>query len=234
MSSMKILVFGANGPTGRRLVAHGLAAGHDVTAFTRHPDDFPLVHGQLWIKPGDVHDPEAVAEAVRGQDAVLSALGVPFGRDPVTVYSAGGATILAAMRRYDVERFACVTSSVMERGARVGGLVFDRVVQPLIANTIGRTVYDDMRRLEDLVTSTDLAWTLVRPSGLFETERVTAYETGERHLPEKFTSRADLADFLLRQATERTWTGRAVAVATTEVRPSIVQLIWREGIRKSA
>jgi putative NADH-flavin reductase len=231
---MKIIVFGANGPTGRKLTCQALAAGHDVTAFTRHPDDLPITHPQLGVAPGDVLDPDAVATAVPGHDAVLSVLGVPFSRQPVSVYSVGGRHIVDAMRRHGVSRFACVTSSVMERGARVGGLVFDRVVQPFVVNTIGRTVYDDMHRLEDLVVESGLAWTIVRPSGLFETGQVTAYAVGERHLPERFTSRADLADCLLRQATDETWIRRMVAVGTTAVRPSMVQLIWREGLRKSA
>lgn len=231
---MKIIVFGANGPTGRRLTAQAVAESHEVTAFTRHPDEFPATGPGLRVVGGDVLDLPSVLDAVAGHDVVLSALGVPFSREPVEVYSRGGRNILAAMHRHDVERFACVTSSVMEPGARTGGLVFDRIVQPLVAGTIGRTVYDDMRRLEALVSASSLAWTIVRPSGLFETEDVTAYAVGDRHLPERFTSRADLADCLLRQATDATWVRRAVAVATTEVKPSMVQLIWREGIRKSA
>jgi len=232
---MRIVIFGANGPTGRLLTAQALAEGHDVTAFTRHPDAFPLVHPQLWLAPGDVLEAADVRRAVAGHDVVLSTLGVPFGREPISVYSVGGRHIVDAMRAQGVERFACVTSSVCEPNpGRTGGLVFDKVVQPLVVNTIGRTLYDDMRRLEEIVSGSELAWTIVRPSGLFDAEGVTAYRTGERHLAEKFTSRADLADCLLRQATDDTWVRKAVAVATVAVKPSMVQLIWREGLRKSA
>jgi putative NADH-flavin reductase len=229
---MRIIVFGANGPTGRRLIAAALAEGNVVTAYTRKPRDFPISHRRLRVAAGDVLDAEVVAAAVRGQDAVLSTLGAPFSRHPVSVYSQGGEAVLAAMKRHGVQRFVCVTSSVMEREARTGGPLFDRVVQPLVVNTLGRTVYADMRRLEDLVTGSDVAWTIVRPSGLFETEHVTSYAVGERHLPHKFTSRADLADCLLRQATDASWAGRILAVATTDVSPSLMTLIWREGIRK--
>ncbi|MCW2765959.1 MAG: NAD-dependent epimerase [Nocardioides sp.] len=232
---MKLIVFGANGPTGRLLTAQALDEGHDVTAFTRHPDAFPLSPVRLRVVAGDVYDAESVAGAVRGQDAVLSTLGVPFSRKPIEVYSAGGRSIVAAMHRHDVARFVCVTSSVCATNpGRTGGLFFDKVVQPLVENTIGKMLYDDMRRLEDMVIATDLDWTIVRPSGLFETPGVTAYKLGEGHLGEQFTSRADLADCLLRQADDDTWSRRPVAVATVAVRPSIVQLIWREGIRKGA
>jgi uncharacterized protein YbjT (DUF2867 family) len=34
---MKIIIFGPTGGTGQELMAQALAAGHDVTAFTRNP-----------------------------------------------------------------------------------------------------------------------------------------------------------------------------------------------------
>ena len=110
---MKLAVFGANGPTGRLLTRLALGEDHDVVAFTRHPDAFPIEHPRLEIAAGDVQDAAAVAPAVAGADAVLSALGVPFAKTPVTVYSDGAATIIAGMRAAGVKRFVCVTSSVM-------------------------------------------------------------------------------------------------------------------------
>jgi hypothetical protein len=112
-----------------------------------------------------------------------------------------------------------------------GGVVFRRLVQPYVVNRLGRTLYEDMRRLEALVAGSGLDWTIVRPSGLFDHDRVTDYTTGEDHVLGRFTSRRDLADLLLAQATDDTWAGRAVAVSTTAVRPSMVALVWREGIR---
>ena len=40
---MNIVIFGANGPTGRLLTEQALAAGHTVTAFTRHATHSPSV-----------------------------------------------------------------------------------------------------------------------------------------------------------------------------------------------
>jgi uncharacterized protein YbjT (DUF2867 family) len=34
---MRIVVFGANGPTGRQVLSQALTAGHEVAAVTRHP-----------------------------------------------------------------------------------------------------------------------------------------------------------------------------------------------------
>lgn len=233
---MRIAVFGANGGTGRLLVADALEAGHELTALTRHPDDFPISHARLTVVAGDVLDPSAVIGVVGGQDAVLSALGVPFGRKEITVYSRGITAIIDAMRAAGVRRLACVSSSATDPAFAHedtgGGFFFERVLKPLIEKTLGKTMYADMLRMEKLVRSSDLDWTIVRPSGLFGTDAVTDYAVAEDFLPERFTSRADLADFLLRQATETEYIRKAAAVATTAFQPSVMQLIRQEALSK--
>ena len=232
---MKLAVFGANGPTGRLLTRLALGEDHDVVAFTRHPGAFPIEHPRLEIAAGDVHDAAAVAPAVAGADAVLSALGVPFARTPVTVYSDGAATIIAGMRAAGVKRFVCVTSSVMgPHPEPLGGFIFEKIMQPYVVNKLGKTVYDDMRRLEATVSGSDLAWTIVRPSGLFEAPAVSAYRVAADHIGYRFTARIDLADCLLREALDDAHVGSAIAVATPDARPSMLKLIWQEGIRKKA
>ena len=88
---MDIAIFGANGQTGRLLTGQALAAGHRVIAATRRPDDFPLSDPKLTVAAADVRDAAAVTEVVAGVDAVLSALGVSFTREPVNTYSVGTA-----------------------------------------------------------------------------------------------------------------------------------------------
>jgi putative NADH-flavin reductase len=73
---MKVVIFGATGGTGRELVAQALAQGHVVTAFARDPAKVRVKHENLRVVKGDMLDENAVAQAVAGQDAVLSALGV--------------------------------------------------------------------------------------------------------------------------------------------------------------
>ncbi len=230
---MDVVVFGANGPTGRLTVERALSAGHAVRAVTRHPDDFPIVAGDVEVVGGDVFDPEAVDRAVAGADAVISTLGVPFGRGPISVYSVGIDHILGSMDRHGVRRVVAVTSSSMEPPPdQEGGIFFRRVLQPFVTGWLGRTLYDDMRRMEARLSSCDLAWTIVRPSGLFHAGAVTSYRVGDGHLPGRFTAREDLADLLVRELEGRDHIGCAVAITTVEGQPSMAQMFWREGIRK--
>jgi putative NADH-flavin reductase len=72
---MKLLVLGATGGTGSRLVEQALQQGHVVTAFARDPKKIHLTHDNLRVVTGDVLDRASVNAAVDGQDGVLSAIG---------------------------------------------------------------------------------------------------------------------------------------------------------------
>ena len=230
---MNIVIFGANGPTGKILTKQALEAGHMVTAVTRHPQAFPLHAANLRVMQGDVLNLAAVEQAVAGQDAVLSTLGVPFSREPITLYSQSMTHILQAMSRYDVRRLVCVTSSAVEpQHDSGGGFFFEKVLKPVIISTFGRTLYIDMRRMEALVMNSDLDWTIVRPSGLFETPHVTEYQVAETAIRGQFTSRTDLADCMLRQLTDKRYLRKAVGVATFSVKPNIWAFLTQEAFKR--
>lgn len=224
---MRITIFGANGPTGRILTAASVAAGYDTVAVTRHPESFP-VHGPQ-VVGADVLDRDAVNAAVKGSDAVLSALGVPFGKAPVEVYSRGAAHLLDAMKRHGVPRLVVLTSgAVTGEDEPTGGFLFNRVLQPYVVNRLGKTVYDDMRRMERLVSHSDLDWTILRPSGLYDLPAVTDYSLTEEHGPGRFTARIDLADAMLRQLHDMRFVRRIGHVITTQDNPGLLSMMLRE------
>jgi nucleoside-diphosphate-sugar epimerase len=150
------------------------------------------------------------------------------------VYSQGTANIVAAMHRHGVKRLVTVSSSVMDpRWRPTGEFFFNNVLDPLVNRRLGRTAHEDMRRMEALVGDSELDWTIARPSGLFDHPGVTRYQVAEDVADGLFTARADLAASMVAQLADDTFVRRAMAVITTEVRPSIAGLIWREAIAKS-
>jgi Putative NADH-flavin reductase len=230
---MKIVIFGANGTTGQLLTKQAVASGHTVTAVTRHPETFPLRDERLQVMRGDAFDLSSVEQAVAGQDAVLSTLGIPFSNKPITVYSQGIAHIVQAMNRFGVRRLVCVSSSATGANHDTGGgFFFDKIMQPIIISTLGQTTYADMKRMETLVKNSHLDWTIIRPSGLFETPAVTNYQVAEEHIRGKFTSRTDLADCMLQQLTTDQYLHKVAAIATFAVQPSMLQLIMKEAFKK--
>jgi putative NADH-flavin reductase len=226
---MSIVVFGANGPTGRLLVAHALAAGHQVIAVTRRPDKFPQQHPNLTVARADVLDASAVEGIVSGADAILSTLGAPYGRKQVAVYSVGARNILTAMERHQVRRIVVVSSSATDpKPYADAGFFFNRVVQPFVVNVLGKTVYEDMRRMEELIRNSEVDWTIVRPSGLFDADFVSDYELAENHIAGRFTARSDLAAAMLAQIDDERYVRKILAIATSENVPSMARLIMRE------
>lgn len=233
---MNLVLFGVNGGTGRLVARQALDVGHTVTAVTRHPETFPVNHENLRVLAGDVYDQALVERAVGGADAVISTLGVPYSRKPITIYSQGTGAIVRAMQDQGVRRLLCVSSSATDPASRFhdtgGGFFFEKVLKPIITTTIGRETYADMLRMEVLVTTSGLEWTIARPSGLFETETVTDFETAEGVLPRRYTSRADLAAALLAAAGDEHWVRKTMAVATVDPQPRVLDLIRQEAFSR--
>src|SRR4051812_5845498 len=230
---MRLVIFGANGQTGRLLTRQALDAGHTAVAVTRRPEDFPIADPALTVAGADVHDAAALVDIVAGADAVLSTLGVSFTRDPVDTYSVGTRNIVAAMQTVGARRLAVVSSAALEHYPERTGTPFAmRLVEPIITRTIGKTVYDDMRRMETIVRESNVDWTIVRPSGLFDLPFVTEYVAGEVDPVGTFTSRTDLADYLIRLASD---TGHhdTVVISTTVDTPTMWQMIRREAFKSA-
>jgi len=231
---MRISVFGANGGTGRVLVRQAVDAGHEVVAVTRRPDEFPFTHPRLIIAKADVHGSQAVYRAVEGSEAVLSSLGVPFTSKPIMVYSEGVSAIIAAMSRLGVKRIAVVSSTTVEPHHHAeGGFILNRIMQPMVSATIGKTTYADMRAMEDILRRSDLDWTVVRSAGLFEAGHVSFYQVSDGQLDGVFTSREDLADCLLAQVSDSRFVRKTIEVTTSEGAPTLWQMIRREAFKKS-
>lgn len=222
---MDLIVFGANGPTGRLVVAQALTAGHHVTAVTRKPGAYPLSSPHLAVIAGDVTDPDEVDRVLAtAPQAVISTYGVPFSRNEVTVYSIGVTNIIQAMTTHGVRRLVCVTSTTVgtEKAPPSESLFGRKVLEPFLRNIVGRTLYDDMERMEDLVQGSGLDWTIVRPGGLFDAAEPTIdYEVAPRRLlGNRVTSRADLAETLLREATAAQHPHSIIEVITRSGTPS--------------
>lgn len=202
---MRVAVVGATGGTGREVVDQALRAGHEVSALVRRPGALPA-HERLRLVVGEVGQQDAVEGVVRGQDVVVSALG-SRGRVPVTVCAEGARAVLAAMGSGQVARLVAVSAH---------GAAESRDRSPycvaLWLSVAGKM--RDKERMESLIRASDVQWTIVRPPALSNRAHTGAYRTGvdlKIRLTSK-VSRADLAHFLLREATTPAFTGRTPAI----------------------
>jgi hypothetical protein len=71
---MKIVLFGATGNVGRRIVKEALDRGHEVVGVVRDPEKVASPDPRVRLVRGDATDAESVARVSRGADAVVSAI----------------------------------------------------------------------------------------------------------------------------------------------------------------
>ena len=209
---MRIAVFGASGGTGRELVKQGMAQGHEVTVFVRNPTAF-TGGDRLHVVVGDALDGKAVAVAIAGQEAVLSALGGTLGDDSLLPESIGH--ILAAMKGDGVRRLIVLGASGVWPGAakRLSSVAqaFLRVIQA----TILKKPFQAQRAMAMRIQASDTDWTIVQPPRLLNKPGTGQFRIDGEALPAGGTmiARADVATFMLTQLPSAEWVRKSPFIA---------------------
>ena len=209
---MNVLVIGAAGRTGQAVVERALAAGHFVTDFVHHEENY-TAPAMVATFQGDVLDPEAVTEALDGQDAVLDTLGGHLPWINNSLETNGARVVLQAMQTAGVRRL--VVLSTIGEGESMNNVHgwYGR----LFMSTVLRGVMADKAGMEAVVEQSPLDWVIVRPAGLREGDpkgiRIVDPATGEKV---RFITRADVANFMVDQLTSDQFLRQAVGIANPE------------------
>ena len=197
---MRLVVFGSTGGTGRELLKRALEQGHGVVAYARDPTKLnDLKHPHLEVIRGDVLDSVGVESAVVGKQAVLCTIGA--GAKRTTLREEGTRNIVEAMVRAGVKRLICQSS--LGVGDSRANLSF--FTKHIIVSVFLRHAFADHERQEAVVKQSSLDWTIVRPPHLTNGPRTGTYRHGftttDTRIKGKI-SRADVADFMLKQLTD--------------------------------
>jgi putative NADH-flavin reductase len=206
---MKLIIFGATGTVGRHLVTQALEAGHEVTAFTRNAGKFPAtLHPALKIATGDVIDAAVVTAAVKGHDVILCALG---DGNKGNVRFKGTENIVRAMERTGIKRLIC--QSTLGAGDSKGNLNF--FWKYIMFGMLIKKAFLDHELQEQSVQASSLDWTIVRPGAFTDGPRTGHYQYGFRSTDKTRLkiSRADVADFMLKQVSTGQYLRKAVSLS---------------------
>jgi uncharacterized protein YbjT (DUF2867 family) len=204
----RVLIVGAAGRTGRLLVAQALERGYVVTALVRRPWKPAAEHPRLRTVQGNVLDPAFLDEAVRGQDAVVSALGHKRYFGPTRILSEGTRNLLRAMASHGVRRFVCMSSLGIGDSAGRMGLYYTFFTIPFVLPFY----FWDKTRQERIIAESSADWVIVRPGALTNGARRGTYRHGSGVGSFLWTvriSRADVADFMLNQLAGDAYVGTA-------------------------
>lgn len=208
---MQIAVFGGTGRTGIPLIQQALEAGHTIVALVRTPSKMPVHDERLTLVQGDVMNAADVDKMVQSSDAVISVIGHTKG-SPKDVQTVAMKNILAAMSKYSVKRLVSLTGA----GVAVpqDKPKFINHVITFLLKLLSADVLTDAVHHYEVLQSSALDWIVVRGPMLTEGPHTGKYRigwvgvnTGTR------ISRADVADFILKQLTDDTYLRQAPMIS---------------------
>jgi len=208
---MNVVIFGATGQTGRLLTERAVSEGHEVTAFVRDPARLNVPSGSVRVVQGNVLDATSVGRAVAGQQGVLSALSSASRGSP-PVLPQGIRHILDAMEKHGVRRIVVLSAAgaLREPAGSLSGSLGLRLARALL-----RKVYTEHRAMLGELRTRDLDWIAVRPVVLTKGPFTGHYRVAVEGIPRRGyrISRADVADFMIRQLTSDEFVRKMPAIA---------------------
>jgi putative NADH-flavin reductase len=221
---MKLTIVAATGGIGRHVLDQAVAAGHEVTAVVRNPNNLSQPVRAVTADLA-TPDPAALHAAVDGADAVLSGLG-PRSNAEAGIASRGTRAVVAAMQATGARRLVVVSAApigtVPSPGRPKpprhdpGDGFFMRHLFSHVAKTLFREHYADLAVMEDLIRDSGLDWTIVRPPRLTDGPLTGVYRTAYgRNIPGGWkVPRADVAHSMLRALDQPETVKQIVGVAT--------------------
>lgn len=175
---MRVVVFGATGRIGSRVADELLRRGHQVTGVVRRRRGGSGLRTPLTLVTADIGDTESVAQAVRGHDAVVSAIGPARGESPEVVVRAAR-SVLEGLRRARVGRLI-VVGGAGSLEVPSGGHLLDTPGFPPEWRPVALA---HRAALEVYRNETEIEWTYLSPAAsIVSGVRTGRYRTGSDRL----------------------------------------------------
>lgn len=214
---MKIVVLGATGAVGSRLVQQASDAGHEVIAYVRRPQAIQP-RDSLAIVQGSLNDVQAMEIAFSGADAVISCIGLPLSFANLRhadLMQHVLPPITKAARKARVDRFVLLSAfGVGDTAAKASG--FAR----LLYSTVTAAIFKDKERSERILPNSQLNWTTLYAVSLHDRPPVASVAVKPLNDVEKVPGLptlpfANVATTLLELASKNNLSGQRMLITTT-------------------
>ncbi len=208
---MKLVIFGATGMVGKQLVQQALFAKNNVRAFGRNvfTTDY-LETGNLELVQGALFDEGEVYDAIKGCDAVLSAIGGSVdGMDKTRTL--GMKNIIKQMQKAGVKRIVAV-GGLGVLNADENSLLVDKEDYPAEYKAVGL----EHKKAYELLDASGLDWTFVCPPNIINEGPTGSFITQAGYPPEpnNFKINAgDLAMFMLKELQQNAFLKERVGIS---------------------
>jgi putative NADH-flavin reductase len=161
---MKIAIIGANGKIGSRILQEALNRGHSVTGISRNPDYDTKNERLTWIK-ADALDSDALATAINGNEAVISAFGIDWHRpETFHLFSDIAISLIYAAKKAGVKRIINVGGA----GSLEVAPGLQLVDTPSFPEAWRKGANEQRKSLEVFRREKELDWTFFSPAILIE------------------------------------------------------------------
>ena len=187
---MKVVLYGASGMIGSRVLDELLRRGHQVTAVVRNPAK--IATAGVRVLKGDVTETDSVAQTAAGADAAISAYAPPKGEEPTL--SAVAYALLDGLTVAGVRRLIMVGGA---GSLKVGGVPL--VDAPNFPEDY-RAIAEAHRDLLPILAESDLEWSYLCPAAFIQPgERTGKFRLGGTDLvvDEKGESRISAEDYAI-------------------------------------
>lgn len=202
MKTNTIAVIGGTGKSGKYLVQHLLEKGYHIKLLLRTPENFTIKNPLIEIVKGDARDYDAVNTLIKDCTVVMSALSQPIGEESIFSDAARNITqsmVSNGIKRYIVIAGLNVDSPFDKKNEKVKEAT-DWMYKNYPKTTIDRQVE------YEILTKTDLNWTMVRLPLIIQTGERFETEANLEDCKGENISAADLAEFLVSQIDDVTYT----------------------------
>jgi putative NADH-flavin reductase len=213
---MKLIVFGATGNCGRHFVKLAAAHGHSVTAVVRDGSRADA-SATVTVVQGNVLDPSFVASTLRGQDAVMSGLGMRYRHpwsareSPDDFISRATTHIVDGMHAAGVARISAISAA----GIGDSRPVLNLLVRFLVATSNVGVAYADLERVEQILRASGLNWQAVRPTTLTHKSATGRARQTSRYPATATIPREDVAAFMLQELERPQFAARTPMITVT-------------------
>ena len=195
---MNITIIGASAGIGLETVKRGLNRNHSLTTLSRSKIEIEEKKSFNMIL-GDATNKADLINSIQQADAIIVTLGTGRNMKATTLFSDFAKLIVEINREKKMDvPFIFVTGF----GAGESKNYVPWMVK-LFLKYLLKDVYADKTKMEEIITNSDLNWTVVRPGRLLDKELTEKYRienTLFKGINIGGINRADVADFLIKQA----------------------------------
>lgn len=210
-TKMNITIIGASGGVGLETIKRALDRKHNVTTLSRSEINLPSNSNLIMLK-GSATNKDDLKKAIEKSDAVIVALGTGKSMKPTTLYSDFAKLLMEVQAETNTQiPFIILTGFGAGESGQYNGLIMKLFFKFLL-----KDVYSDKTKMEEIITSSKMKWEIVRP-GLLKDKPLTEKYRVETKLFNginiRSINRADVADFLVKQAENPTELNKYVSLS---------------------